>query len=145
MEKMRNKVLVVDDEKQIRDLLQKFLKREGYEVIVASDGKEAIELAKKERPEVVLLDIKLPKIDGIEVCRRLKADREIAFLPILMISAFEDKRPEAEGAGAEGFISKPVDLMQVSVQIKTTLNLRMLKSLQERVMIHLETTLANWL
>ncbi len=69
---MREKVLVVDDEFEIRDVLSNFLTEKGYEVILASNGEEAIELAEKENPHVILLDVKMPGIDGIETCSRLK-------------------------------------------------------------------------
>ena len=71
---MAEKVLVVDDERQIRDLLGEFLEREGYEVFLASAGEEAIELAERKIPHAILLDVKMPGIDGIEVCKRLKAE-----------------------------------------------------------------------
>jgi two-component system response regulator (stage 0 sporulation protein F) len=69
---MAEKILVVDDEWELRNLLTEFLTGEGYDVIQASNGEEALELAEKEEPQVILLDIKMPGIDGIEVCRRLK-------------------------------------------------------------------------
>ncbi len=79
---MGEMVLVVDDELEIRDLLSSFLTEEGYEVILASDGEEAIELAKRETPDAILLDVRMPGIDGIEVCRRLKAEPKTQYIPI---------------------------------------------------------------
>lgn len=84
---MGDKVLAVDDELQMRDLLNLFLTRDGYDVLLASNGEDAIELAKKENPQIILLDIKMPGINGIEVCRRLKADRKTQSIPIIVISA----------------------------------------------------------
>jgi DNA-binding response OmpR family regulator len=78
---MEDKVLAVDDELQMRDLLNLFLTRDGYDVLLASNGEDAIELAKKENPQIILLDIKMPGIDGIEACRRLKADRKTQSYP----------------------------------------------------------------
>jgi CheY-like chemotaxis protein len=80
---MADKVLVVDDEQEIRDLLANFLSTEGYEVIVAANGEEAIELAKRENPQLILLDIEMPGVDGIETCKRLKAEEKTQHIPVI--------------------------------------------------------------
>ena len=92
---MWEKVLVVDDEREIRDLLKEFLTTEAYEVILASNGKEAIELAERGHPDVVLLDVRMPEIDGIKVCQRLKAKPSTQFIPIIVITGYVDNKIHA--------------------------------------------------
>ena len=87
---MADKVLVVDDEWEIRDVLSKFLTEEGYEVLEASNGEEAIELAERENPQVILLDVIMPGMDGIETCKRLKAEEKTRFIPVIMATVLWD-------------------------------------------------------
>ena len=97
---MADKVLVVDDEWEIRDVLSKFLTEEGYEVLEASNGEEAIELAERENPQVILLDVIMPGMDGIETCKRLKAEEKTRFIPVIMATVLWDTYAEAIEAGA---------------------------------------------
>ncbi len=83
---MADKVLVVDDEFTVRDILTDFLTSEGYEVILASNAEEALAMATEEDPQVILLDIGIPGIDGREVCKRLKADGEMRYIPVIMMT-----------------------------------------------------------
>ena len=140
---MADKVLAVDDDRRVRSLLKKFLRREGFEVVLASNGKKAIKLAKKENPQVILLDIKMPGMDGIEVCKRLKAEGNTRFIPIIVITAYSDKKTEAVEAGADGFVSKPLDLPELAIRLKSILRLRYLSSEQQRVLGSLEGLQAN--
>ena len=91
---MVNKILVVDDEKEIRNLIEIYLKNEGYEVIKARDGEEALEILEKEDIHLIILDIMMPKIDGIEVCKRV---RENLSIPILMLSAKSEDMDKIQG------------------------------------------------
>ena len=131
---MLDKVLVVDDELAIRELLDIFLTGEEYEVILASNGKEALELVEKEQPKAVLLDIKMPGINGIEVCRRLKAKDESKFIPIIMITASMDHRTEAVEAGADDIVTKPFNMEQLSFRLKSALRTRYLSAELGRAM-----------
>jgi len=85
---MADTVLVVDDESTIRDLLNIFLPTKGLKVILAANGEEALELAKKNIPKIILLDIKMPGIDGMETCRRLRAEEQTRYIPVIMVTAF---------------------------------------------------------
>ena len=111
---MAEKILVVDDEWELRNLLTEFLTGEGYDVIQASNGEEALELAEKEEPQVILLDVKMPGIDGIEVCRRLKEEDKTRFIPVIMVTALEDRDVDAFVEGADDFVTKPFSLMEFS-------------------------------
>src|SRR5690625_7757586 len=95
---MKYKVLVVDDEKPIADILQFNLEKEGYEVVCAYDGNQAIELAKKEEPDLILLDIMLPEKDGMEVCREIRKDYQ---MPIIMLTAKDSEIDKVLGLELE--------------------------------------------
>ena len=135
---MAEKVLVVDDERQIRDLLNEFLTGEGYEVLLASNGEEAIELAETEYPDVILLDVKMPGFDGIEVCKRLKAEPKTQFIPVIMITGYVDNKMVAIEAGADDFVNKPIDLVELAVRVKSILRIRYLTDELERAVAYIE-------
>lgn len=104
------KILIVDDEEDILDLLEYNLEKEGYEVIRAMDGKEAITLAQKEKPQLILLDIMMPQLDGIETCRRIREFPEMQNVYIVFLTARSEEYSELAGfdAGADDYISKPI-------------------------------------
>jgi len=105
----RAKVLVVDDEEYIQHILNFSFGAEGYEVITASDGEEAIAKAKREKPDVIVLDIMMPKMDGYEACKRLKSDPETRAIPVILLTAKgreADRRLGSE-AGADDYVVKP--------------------------------------
>jgi len=134
---MGEKVLVVDDELEIRDLLGRFLTEQGYEVMVASNGEEALELAEKENPKAILLDIKMPGIDGIETCKRLKAKEKTRFIPVIMATALWDTYLDAIEAGAEDFVTKPFNLTELSHRVKSILRVRYLTNELERAVAYI--------
>ncbi len=135
---MAEKVLVVDDERQIRDLLGEFLEREGYEVFLASAGEEAIELAERKIPHAILLDVKMPGIDGIEVCKRLKAEPKTRFIPVIMITGYVDNKIVAIESGADDFVNKPIDLVELAFRVKSILRIRYLTDELERAVAYIE-------
>ena len=135
---MADKVLVVDDEWEIRDMLSRFLTEEGYEVILAANGEEAIKLAERENPQVILLDIMMPGIDGIETCKRLKAEEKTRFIPIIMATALWDTYAEAIDAGAEDFVAKPFHLAELSFRVKSIRRLRYLTNELERAVAYIQ-------
>jgi DNA-binding response OmpR family regulator len=116
---MAEKVLVVDDEDHIRELLASFLAGEGYKVILASNGKEAIDLAKREDPKLILLDLKMPGTGGIEACKRLKANKKTRLIPLIMMTGLSDRKAEAFEARADDFVNKPFDLTDIKVRVKS--------------------------
>ena len=107
---MSFKVLVVDDEVDILDLLEYNLQKEGYKVYRAMDGEEALQVAEKKRPDLVLLDIMMPEMDGIETCRRMRALPEMEKTYIVFLTARAEEYSELAGfeAGADDYISKPI-------------------------------------
>ena len=134
---MEHKILVVDDELEIRNLLSRFLVEGGYKVILASNGEEAIESAERENPQVILLDILMPGIDGIETCKRLKAKEETRFIPVIMATALWDTYTEAIDAGAEDFVTKPFNLAELSHRVKSILRVRYLTNELERTVAYI--------
>ncbi len=105
----RGKVLVVDDEEYIQHILNFSFGAEGYEVITASDGDEAIKKAKEEHPDIIVLDIMMPKMDGYEACRRLKSDPETRGIPVILLTAKgrDVDRKLGREAGADDYVVKP--------------------------------------
>ena len=107
---MENKtVLIIDDQDDLRFILSFDLKKKGYQAIQAKNGKEGIDLAKKSMPGIILLDRKMPEMDGLETCRKIKEDESIKHIPVLMVSgkAQKDELHQAVEAGAAGYIIKP--------------------------------------
>ena len=114
------RVLIVDDEKEFLLIIGQKLKDAGFSIIAATDGKGALSLAKKERPDAIVLDIVLPDIDGIEVDKKLKEDPETKDIPIIFISGlFVDKEAEEKGHVIEGrvFLQKPFKIKDLVAEI----------------------------
>jgi len=113
-------ILVVEDNQDNREMVVKVLKFNGYEVVEAVDGEEAIEKARAEDPDLILLDIFLPKMDGYEVTRRLKGDTRLKNIPIIALTAHAMKgsMEEALAAGCDGYIPKPIDVRELPKQIQ---------------------------
>ena len=114
------KVLVVEDDQDNREMVLKVLKYNGYGVIEAVDGQEAIEKAKTENPDLILLDLYIPKMDGYEVTRTLKGDQDLKHIPIIALTAHAMKgnREEALAAGCDGYIAKPINVRELPQQIE---------------------------
>jgi len=108
---MPGTVLVVDDDPVIQKLLQVNFEMEGYAVITASDGLEGLEMARQERPDAIVLDVMMPKMDGLEVARTLKADESTRSIPILLLSAKAQQADVQAGVatGADDYLTKPFD------------------------------------
>lgn len=116
-------ILAVDDEVNILELLKFNLTKEGYRVITATEGKQALKYAREEKPDLIILDIMLPGMDGYDVCRILKADRETAGIPVIMLSAKGDVLDKVVGLelGAEDYITKPFSPREVVARVKVHL------------------------
>lgn len=117
------KILAVDDEDSIRELLAVQLKKNGYEPLLAEDGEAAIAAARREKPDLILLDLMLPKIDGFGVCRELKSDSLTAGIPIIMLTARAEEIDRVLGLelGADDYIVKPFSMREVLARIKAVL------------------------
>lgn len=125
---MKSKILAVDDNPLNIELLEAYLLKDGYEVIVANNGVEALEQVKNQKPDLVLLDIMMPELDGYEVCKTLKNDPEYRFIPIIMLTALHDIKDKVKGieAGADDFISKPFNHLELMTRVKSLLRIKYL-------------------
>lgn len=113
-------ILVVDDEPAICANMQALLETRGYRVIVASQGREAVDMARAEHPSLMLLDVKLPVLDGLEVCRLLKEERATRRIPIVMLTALDTLADveKAVACGADDYLTKPVDTERLLEKLK---------------------------
>lgn len=118
-------ILIVDDQSAGRETLEKLLVPQGYQVVHASNGVEALEKAALLRPDMILLDIMMPEMDGFEVCQRIRADPDLAEIPIVMVTALDDRdsRLRAIEAGADDFVSKPFDRAELRARVQTATRL----------------------
>jgi DNA-binding response OmpR family regulator len=135
---MAEKILVADDEQEIRNLLDHFLKGQGYEVILASDGNEALKLASEKNPQVIILDIKMPGLDGLEVCKRLKEKEQTKLIPVIVVTGFEDNKMEALDIGADDFVNKPFNMAEIASRVKSALRIKHLSNELERAVAYIE-------
>jgi CheY-like chemotaxis protein len=107
------RVLVADDEPNTTELVGLMLGFCGYEVCRAFDGAQALDLARSERPDLVLLDVMMPRMDGCEVSRALKKDPELADIPVILFSSADEREIRWRAAGADAFLQKPFDLLRL--------------------------------
>lgn len=116
-------ILVVDDEQDLLDLIEYNLRKEGYQVLKAENGLEGIQAARDHKPNLVLLDIMMPKMDGIEVCDVMRSDADLKHIPIIFLTARSDEKTEVEGLnkGADDFITKPISTTKLLSRIKAVL------------------------
>jgi putative two-component system response regulator len=131
---MSERVLVVDDDSQIRGLLVCFLAEEGLTALTAGNGLEALEVVARESPDLVILDVEMPRMDGFETCRRLKSDERTALIPVTMLTGLADHDARVRGieAGADDFLAKPFDPATLRARIRSQLRLKRLTDQLER-------------
>ena len=143
------RILIVDDQPMNVDILKTRLAVHGYELLTATDGAEALAIASTQEPDLILLDIMMPKIDGIEVCQRLKADTSLPFMPIIMVTAKADSKDIVAGleAGADEYLTKPVDQAALVARVKSMLRIKTLHDTAQEQAARLEVQaaqLAEW-
>lgn len=116
-------ILIVDDEADLLDMIEYNLKKEGYNVIKADNGQEGIGKAREHMPDLIILDIMMPKMNGIEVCRVLKEDNLLKTRPVIFLTARDDEKTELEGLnlGADDYLMKPISTAKLVSRIRTVL------------------------
>ncbi len=133
-EKQTPRILVVDDDHRNVRLMESILKANGYEVLRAYDGKEALQVVGTDAPDLLLLDVMMPRMNGLEVCQRLRANRATRLLPIIMVTALNalDDRVEALEQGADDFVSKPINKIALLAKVRSILRVKSLQDELER-------------
>ncbi len=123
-----SRILIVDDNPTNVKVLQTRLAAEGYEVLTAADGEEGLAAARQHTPDLILLDVMMPKLDGFEVCRRLRADAAFPFTPIIMVTAMADSKDVIAGleAGGDEYLTKPVDHAALAARVRSMLRIKRL-------------------
>ena len=132
-------VLVVDDNQQNRELLQAYLEDVDCRAIPAHDGPDALEIIAKNPPDLILLDVMMPKMSGFEVCRRIKNDPKTSDIPVIMVTALNEFGDIERGidSGTDDFLSKPVNKLELLTRVKTMLKLKHLTDKLERTLAYL--------
>ena len=143
------RVLIADDNPANVDILQTRLAVHGYEILTAADGEEAFGLAREKQPDLILLDVMMPKLDGFEVCRRLKADASLPFMPVILVTARAESKDVVTGleAGADEYLTKPVDQAALVARVKSMLRIKALHDQAQEQARRLDaqaTELAQW-
>jgi len=135
------RILVVDDNVQNVEVLEASLINEGYDVLKAYSGPEALEIARSAKPNLVLLDIRMPEMDGYEVCRRIKDDPETQSIPVIMVTVYNEIAEIEKGveAGADDFLSKPVSRIAILNRVRAGLRIGKLKSELDRTLSYLRS------
>jgi adenylate cyclase len=120
------RILIVDDTPENLDIFRTRLSIHGYEILTADNGEEGLTLAREEQPDLILLDVMMPKMDGFEVCRRLRADRAVPFTPIILVTAKADSKDIVAGleAGGDEYLTKPVDQAALVARVKSMLRIK---------------------
>src|SRR5919109_1627105 len=143
------RILIADDQPMNVDILQTRLAVHGYEILTAADGEEALGVARARLPDLILLDVMMPKMDGLEVCRLLKGDATLPFMPIIMVTAKADTKDIVAGleVGADEYLTKPVDQAALVARVKSMLRIKALHDTVQEQAVRLEAQavqLADW-
>jgi len=143
------RILIVDDNPMNLEILQTRLAVHGYEMVTAADGEEALAVAGEKQPDLILLDVMMPRMDGIEVCRRLKSDPSLPFTPIILVTAKADSKDVIAGleAGGDEYLTKPVDQPALVARVKSMLRIKALHDTVQAQAARLEaqaTQLREW-
>lgn len=124
---MKRKLLIIEDDEQVRLLVSRFLRRKDWEFHSATDGREGLEMAASLRPDVLLLDVQLPDMEGWDICRKLRTDAAMRLAAVIMVSGNRlepDDKVRCLEAGADDFLAKPFDLTELMLRIDTILKVR---------------------
>ena len=135
-----SRILIADDNLQNCELLDAYLIGEPYEIAMAHDGQETLNKVAEFQPDLILLDIMMPKLSGYEVCKRLRADKATKDIPILMVTALNELGDieRAVQAGADDFLTKPVHRLELTTRVRSLLRVRHLTNQRDRLLAYLE-------
>ncbi|MCA9117518.1 MAG: response regulator [Planctomycetaceae bacterium] len=134
-----SRLLIADDNQQNCELLDAYLASEGYDIRFAHDGMETLEVVEQFQPDLILLDIMMPKLSGYEVCERLRKQESTSGIPILMVTALNEQGDieKAVDAGCDDFLTKPVNRLELKTRVRSLLRVRHLTSERDRLLEYL--------
>lgn len=135
-----SRILIADDNEQNRELLDAYLADEDFEIMMAADGQETLEMVDANEPDLILLDIMMPRMSGYEVCEKLKADTEKRKIPVLMVTALNEMGDieKAVNSGCDDFLTKPVNQLELKTRVRSLLRVRHLSNERDRLLAYLE-------
>lgn len=135
-----SRVLIADDNEQNRELLDAYLADEGYEILMANDGKETMDVVAASQPDLILLDIMMPRMSGYEVCEQIKSDPDTQAIPVLMVTALNEMGDieKAVTAGCDDFLTKPVNQLELKTRVRSLLRVRHLANERDRLLAYLQ-------
>ena len=135
-----SRVLIADDNEQNRELLDAYLADEDYQILMARDGEETLKVVREHQPDLILLDIMMPRMSGYEVCELLKGDSELSGILVLMVTALKEMGDieKAVRAGCDDFLTKPVNQLELKTRVRSLLKVRHLASERDRLLAYLE-------
>ena len=135
-----SRVLIADDIQQNRELLEAYLADEGYEILMASDGQQTMQLVDKHQPDLILLDIMMPRMRGYEVCSHIKGDPARRGILVLIVTALNETGDieKAVNAGCDDFLTKPVNRLELRTRVRSLLRVRHLANERDRLLAYLE-------
>ncbi|WP_437186445.1 response regulator [Planctomicrobium sp. SH668] len=138
-ERIVGRILIADDNEQNRELLEAYLSDDGHEILMATDGQQTVEVALEQTPDLVLLDIMMPKLSGYEVCQKLKESPTTQRIPVLMVTALKEMGDiqKAVDAGADDFLTKPVHRLELKTRVRSLLRVRHLTNERDRLLAYL--------
>lgn len=131
------KILYADDDPSIQEVIGDILTRQGYDVIIAKDGNEALSLAKECMPDLIILDYLMPGLNGAQVCEALKKDDQTKKIPVVMVTAYPTEKEKSLSAGAVDFITKPVDKTDLLLRIKSVLKVRHIEDDLQKIIAYI--------
>jgi CheY-like chemotaxis protein len=137
-ESKSSRILIVDDNQQNCELLDAYLADEGYQIEMVYDGQQTLDAVARQQPDLILLDIMMPRLSGYEVCHRLKSSEQTRAIPILMITALAEMSDIEKGidAGADDFLTKPINKLELITRVRSLLRVRHLTNDYERLLEH---------
>ena len=135
-----SRVLIADDIQQNRELLEAYLADEGYEILMASDGQQTMQLVDQHQPDLILLDIMMPRMSGYEVCSQIKGDPARRGIMVLIVTALNETGDieKAVNAGCDDFLTKPVNRLELRTRVRSLLRVRHLANERDRLLAYLE-------
>jgi CheY-like chemotaxis protein len=135
-----SRVLIADDIQQNRELLEAYLADEGYQILMAADGQQTMQMVDQHLPDLILLDIMMPRMSGYEVCTQIKNDPAKRMIPVLIVTALNEPGDieKAVKAGCDDFLTKPVNRLELRTRVRSLLRVRHLASERDRLLAYLE-------